>query len=56
MKKGISGEGDQADAIPLEKIQQILGDQLGPSETRRSRVGGEHALGSVDGDDDIAAP
>ncbi len=56
LEEGVAGEGDEPDPVALELVDEILDGQFRADETVRLDVGGEHAPGGVEGEDDVDAP
>ncbi len=55
LEKRGTGERDEPDPVTFEQADEILGEKLGASEPGGRNVRRQHALGSVHGNDDIAA-
>ena len=52
LEKGGSGKGDQTDLVPLEHVQKIADFPLGPFQAVGLDIFGQHAPGTVQGQND----
>jgi hypothetical protein len=55
LEEGVSGKGDEAEAVVGEAVGEIGDGELGPLEAARFDVFGEHAFGAIDGEEDVEA-
>ena len=53
LEEGVAGEGDEADAVAVELIEEVSDAPFGLLEAVGFEVGGEHAVGGVEGDEDV---
>ena len=51
---GVPGEDDDAEVVPRQGVQQVVGGGFSPSQAGGGGVLAEHGAGAVNGDEDIA--
>ena len=51
---GIPGEDDDAEVVPRQGVQQVVGGGFSSSQARGGGVLAEHGAGAVNGDEDVA--
>ena len=55
LQKGVAGKGDQAEPVVGKVIGEIGYGQLGAFDAVRFHVLGQHALGAIDGEENVEA-